>query len=65
MSQFSNLQVGDKVTRWLCGTIEIPLTVTEITNGEIICGAWRFDKTNGFEIDEDISHTVSFLTIGR
>jgi hypothetical protein len=52
---------GQVVTRMLGGYIPMELKVTEVTDAEIICGPWRFDKETGVEIDEDIGVTVSHL----
>lgn len=48
------LKVGDEVTRLLGGIIPHKLTITEITEKEIICGAWTFNRENGGEIDLDL-----------
>jgi len=45
------LKVGDKVIRVFCG-IEMPLTVTAISEDCILCGDWEFDPITGAEIDE-------------
>lgn len=55
------INIGDKVTRMLCGTIPITIKVTNVTEDRIICGAWEFDKTSGIEIDEEIDCQVSHL----
>lgn len=55
------LQVGDKVTRMLCGVIPMDLKVTELTEDIIVCGAWTFARKTGHEIDEEISCLVSHL----
>ena len=62
MKNFRDAQVGDVVVRLLAGTIRMPLKVTEITETEIICGDWIFDKMTGFEIDDAFPGIiVSFL----
>ncbi len=48
------MQVGDKVTRVLAGTVRMELKVTEITDNTIVCGWWTFDKATGLEIDEEL-----------
>ena len=61
---FQNIKVGDEVTRLLAGVIPLKLKVTEISeDGKvIICGAWKFDRTYGIEIDDAFPHTImSFL----
>lgn len=54
MSKFDTLKVGDVIIRSLGGLIPMELKVTEITEDLIICGAWKFSKNNGAEIDEDL-----------
>jgi hypothetical protein len=49
-----DVKVGDKVNRWLSGIAPMKLKVTEITDTLIICGAWKFDKQAGYEIDEEL-----------
>lgn len=46
------VKVGDKVFRMLAGVVEHPLRVTEVTEDEIICGAWKFCAKTGAEIDD-------------
>lgn len=46
------LKVGDEITRMLAGTIPNQLRVTEVTEKQIICGAWTFHRETGMEIDE-------------
>jgi hypothetical protein len=48
------IKVGDTITRWLGGTIEMQLRVSAITEDRIVCGGWEFDKATGAEIDEDL-----------
>lgn len=54
MKKLNELKAGDIVTRMLGGSIPMELKVSEITETEIICGAWKFDKETGAEIDEDL-----------
>ena len=49
----SRLRVGDPVTRWLAGTITMPLVVTALKGDLITCGLWTFDRATGAEIDPD------------
>lgn len=50
-----NVKVGDKVIRSFgMGELKMPMTVTKITDTEIKCGGWRFDRRFGFEIDDDL-----------
>ena len=60
---FADLQVGDVVTRrfWIQhlppgGTESkgMRLRVTAVTDTMIYCGPWKFDRTYGIEIDEDL-----------
>jgi hypothetical protein len=61
------VQVGDKVTRLISADrIPMELTVTQITDTRIVCGAWEFDKRTGGEIDEDLGYdgvtrTLSYI----
>ncbi len=49
---FKQIKKGDVVTRLLAGAIPMQLKVSEVTETEIICGAWKFDRETGAEIDE-------------
>lgn len=49
------MKVGDVITRMLAGTIPMKLKITEITDDQIICGAWQFDKATGAEIDDHLN----------
>lgn len=48
------MKVGDKVTRWLAGSIPMELTVTAIEGDRFMCGDYTFDMKTGAEIDEDL-----------
>lgn len=61
---------GQEVFRYLCGTIEMPLIVSKVDETFIHCGDWKFLKSNGNEVDEElgwdgISKTGSFIQIER
>ncbi len=58
------MNVGDTVTRMLCGTISIKLTVTSITDDLIVCDLWEFDRATGIEIDEYLGWGPRFGTSG-
>ncbi len=45
---------GQEVYRYLCGTIEMPLLVSQVDSLYIHCGPWKFLKENGNEVDEDL-----------
>jgi len=64
MSKFKNIQVGDKVTRMLAGTVPVELTVTAVDD-LIHCGPWMFSRNNGAEIDPELgwdeTRTGSYL----
>jgi len=47
------IEVGQQVTRNLAGT-KMRLKVSEIANGFIYCGPWKFDAVTGAEIDEEL-----------
>jgi hypothetical protein len=51
---FDNVKEGDKVTRLLGGILPMPLTVTSVTDTVINCGDYKFAKSNGAEIDDDL-----------
>lgn len=66
-----SLEVGDKVTRMLAGTIPMELKIAAIDDKFIYCGpepeegveprlypGWKFDKTFGYEVDEDLGWGV-------
>jgi hypothetical protein len=55
-----NYQVGDIVTRNLCGCL-MQLKVTRVTDTCIECGPWVFDSGTGIEIDEELECIVSWL----
>jgi len=50
----NQIKVGDTVTRMLSGTIPMPLKVTVIDDEFIHCGPWKFNKTFGYEVDEEL-----------
>ncbi len=47
--------VGETVLRFI-GGLRTPmlLQVTGVTEDQIVCGEWHFDKRTGAEIDEDL-----------
>ena len=59
------VNVGDKVTRIMAGSIMMHLKVTEVTEKRIVCFPWEFSRENGMEIDEylgwDESGSGSYL----
>lgn len=55
-----NYQVGDIVTRNLCGR-PMYLKVTDVSETQIVCGAWVFDRETGEEIDDEFDFIVSWL----
>lgn len=52
MGKFDSVKVGDTVVRVLANIVKMPLVVSEVTDTQIICGHWTFDKATGAEIDE-------------
>ncbi len=66
-----DLQVGDKVTRWLAGSIPMPLKVTAVTETIIECADWTFDRATGAEIDDFLGWgpppkmTGSYIIVGE
>jgi hypothetical protein len=65
------VKVGDAVRRMLAGSLPMDLKVTAVDDDFIHCGPWKFDRTTGAEVDEDLGwglpdkdgavHTGSFL----
>lgn len=55
--KISEIRVGDKIGRQIgdgaFGDV-MWLTVTEVTETEIHCNAWCFDRASGAEIDHDL-----------
>jgi len=51
---FKSLRPGDKVTRLLCGSIPMEITVTKVDDTLVHCGDWTFDIMTGAEVDEDL-----------
>lgn len=49
------LKVGDKVIRYLAGSVRMDLEITAIDEKGIHCGDWLFHPLTGAEIDEDLS----------
>ena len=49
-----DVKVGSEVVRLLGGEISMPLKVTALTDAQIVCGAWTFDRKTGAEIDEEL-----------
>jgi hypothetical protein len=60
--EYRSIAVGDIIVRQLVFLIPMQLKVMELTEDRIICGFWEFDRNTGLEIDEDISHTVSYIS---
>ena len=64
------LKVGDRVIRYLCGTIPMPMVVLKITPELITCGGpdypgadWDFEPRYGVEYDPDITKNMPPNTI--
>lgn len=47
-----NAEVGEVVIRWMCDEVPMHLRVTAVTDAEIICGDYTFDRETGMEIDD-------------
>lgn len=66
----AEVKVGDTVTRIIARTMRMELIVTHVTETEIHCGDWVFDRRTGAEIDDDLDWgpppkaTGSFLAGG-
>lgn len=48
------MKIGDEVTRMLAGVVAQQLKISALTETEIICGPWRFDRASGAEIDDGL-----------
>ena len=59
------IKVGDIVTRLLGEILPMELRVTEINETEIVCGAWKFSRLTGGEIDEDLGWDGIYRTGSR
>lgn len=60
------LKVGDTVTRMLAGRIAHELVVTALSDTEIECGDYTFNRATGLETDADlgwdgVTRTGSYL----
>lgn len=61
LTPLPRLMVGDKVIRYLCGTIPMPMVVLKVTTELITCGGpdypgadWEFEPKYGIEHDPDL-----------
>lgn len=64
MSDFSNVKVGDFVTRWFVGN-PMRMRVTDVDNKLITAGlGWQFEKSTGAEYDPDLGWGTEFGTTG-
>ena len=76
--KFGHIEVGDRVTRLLAGTVPMKLIVGKVDDNFIytatpdgainIENGWKFRRENGAEVDEElgwdgIKMTGSFLTL--
>jgi len=62
--QYNSIKAGDVIERMLAFCIPVYLLVSEVDDKLIYTGkgGWTFDRNTGLEIDEDISHTVSYIS---
>lgn len=51
---FSDVKVGDTVTRLLAEVVPMQLVVTAVDERLIYCGDYTFDRATGFEVDEEL-----------
>jgi hypothetical protein len=51
---WSHVNVGDTVSRSLSGQAHMKLRVTDVDAQHIYCGPWKFLRSNGAEIDEEL-----------
>lgn len=59
--EYRSIKQGDIIERQLAFAIPMYLRVQSIVD-DIIDAGWTFDRNTGLEIDEDISHTVSYIS---
>lgn len=58
----NNCKIGDVVIRTMYGVnIVMELKITNIKKNKIYCGGWKFNQTNGIEIDKDLTFPCSFI----
>lgn len=60
---FRAVGVGDIVTRLLAGSIPMTLAVTDVDERFIHCGGpggWKFDRSTGIEVDEELGWGPQF-----
>jgi len=66
--KLSEAAPGDIVTRLLAGTIPMDLRVTAVDARFIYCGpvgsGWKFDRSSGAEVDEELGWGPQFGTTG-
>lgn len=60
MSDFLHLKAGDPVIRVLGESVRMPLIISEVTETQIICGLWTFDRATGVEEDPELGWGVAF-----
>jgi hypothetical protein len=66
-NSYRAMKVGDIVTRLLAGSIPMKLVVTDVDDRFIYCGGpggWKFDRDDGYEVDEDIGWGPQFGITG-
>ena len=70
-SDFSDLKVGDVVTRLLGGKLAMKMKVVQVSEDLITCdaadgfeGGWTFDRKTGAEEDADLQWGVRFGRTG-
>lgn len=57
-NRLNNVRKGDVVDRMLCGMLPMQVRVSEVTPLYIVCGAYKFDRTTGAELDEELGWTT-------
>lgn len=66
------VNTGDKVTRWLAGTLPMPMVVLTVVGDVITCSPveapieikYEFDRATGAEIDEELGWGPKFGVTG-
>ena len=59
LKELLNVHVNDIVIRNLAD-LEMKFRVTDVTDNQIICGDWTFDRKTGLEEDPDLEWGVTF-----
>jgi hypothetical protein len=59
-----DVQPGEVVVRMVGNTLPMFMTVTKVTEDQVICGDYTFDRETGMEIDEFLEWGPKFGRTG-